>query len=357
MPSDELARLREELAQEQAHLSALEEDVELKAAQLGYLHEEYIANVEKVLYFYQPQLLPRLALMNEYTEKMAWVKAQIAWMERKVVEQEKRLRVGTFVEVRDMKGHADDVLRPVMDELADAYEEFDNCSDASLVIMSNYTCPPDVAIETMRMVMRVRGEEEDSWKASQVLLTNNYFKTFFVARSQSQLKTQDVLAEPLMEELERYCEKPEHSVEALYKSSEPIGVLGRWLRAVRNFYRMRYYTAPVLFRDTSYEATKKARDSLKRLTFGSAAPAGTDSSATSGDNDHQHTQDELRALRHLLHQLEEKSTAAQVKVDEIGEQVKKELHELRESYDSTMLPIEYQLEDKTANFTYLLGMI
>lgn len=366
MASEELIRLRDELAQEQAHLSALEEDVELKAAQLGYLHEEYIANMEKIIYFYQPQLLPRLATVNENKEKMAFVKDQIEWLEKKMIAQEQKLRVGIFVEARDMKSFADDAMRPVMDELADAYESFDKCSDSALVMMSNYSCPPDVAIETMRMVMRVRGEEDDSWKASQVLLTNNYFKAFFVSRSESLMKTKDLLDEPLMEELERYCEQPEHAVEQLYKSSEPIGVLGNWLRAIRNFYRVRYYTAPVLLKDTSYTSTKKAREVCRRLTFGVTGTVvvpgqkgSVASAASNGEEDDgpAKTQAEIKQLRHLLHQLHEKQTEAQKKVDEIGEQIKTELKELRESYDSTMLPIEYQLEDKTASFTSLLSLM
>eukprot|EP00796_Vickermania_ingenoplastis_P011972 gene11972-8245_t len=368
MASEELMRLRDELAQEQAHLSALEEDVELKAAQLGYLHEEYVANMEKVIYFYQPQLLPRLATVNENKEKIVFVQAQIAWLEKKVIEQEKRLRVGVFVEARDMKGYADDVMRPVLDALADAYEAFDKCSDKALVMMSNYSCPPDVAIETMRMVMRVRGEEDDSWKASQVLLTNNYFKAFFVSRSESLMKTKDLLDEPLMEELERYCEKPEHAVDQLYKSSEPIGVLGKWLRAVRDFYRVRYYTAPVLLQDTTYASTKKAREVCRRLTFGVTGALvipGQDKNAVEPISDEPEdstqlpvrTQAEIKELRHLLHQLNQKLSEAQQKVNEIGEQIKGELSELRESYDSTMLPIEYQLEDKTASFTSLLSLM
>lgn len=366
MASEELIRLRDELAQEQAHLSALEEDVELKAAQLGYLHEEYIANMEKIVYFYQPQLLPRLAIVNENQEKINFVKDQIAWLEKKVIEQEKKLRVGVFVETRDMRSFAEDALRPVKEELADAYEAFDKCSDTSLVMMSNYSCPPDVAIETMRMVMRVRGEEDDSWKASQVLLTNNYFKAFFVSRSESMMKTKDLLDEALMEELERYCEKPEHSVEQLYKSSEPIGVLGQWLRAIRNFYRVRFYTAPVLLTDSTYASTKKAREACRRLTFGVTGSLettpGQPSTAVVATSEEREdtpaqTQEDLKELRHLLHRLDDKLTEAQKKVDDIGEQIKKELAELRESYDTTMLPIEYQLEDKTASFTSLLALM
>lgn len=372
MASEELIRLRDELEKEQAHLNALEEDVELTAAQLGCLHEEYIANMEKIIYFYQPQLLPRLASVAEAHEKRKLVEAEIAWLEKKVVEQEKRLRVGTFVEARDMKAYAEKAMQPVLEELQEVYEAFDECPERALITMSNYNSPPDVAIDTMRLVMHIRGEEDDSWSASQVLLTSNYFKAFFVPRSQSLLKTTDLLDENIMEELERYCEKPEHAVKELYKSSEPIGVLGQWLWAIRNFYRVRYYTAPVLLVDTTVDTTLKARAVLRRLTFG---PSGQlpDRIKSSAANEKEvseeaedggvvpeekasQTQAELRELRHYLHYLDKSLQTSLQKAGEVEAVIRAELNELRESYDSTMIPIETQLEDKTSSFTTLLHL-
>lgn len=368
MASQALISLRNELAMEQAHLSALEEDVELKAAQLGFLHEEYISNMERIAYFYQPQLLPRLALVMENTERRNFVQSQILWLEKKLVEQEKRLRVGTFVEARDMLPYAEEEMKPAKEALRQVYEAFDRCATDALKTMSHYSCPPETAMETMRMVLRVRGEQECSWAASQVLLTNNYFKDFFVNRSETMLKMKDVLEEDVMEELERYCEKPEHAVQELYKVSEPIGVFGQWLRAIRDFYRIRYYTAPVLFSNTGREHVRKATEALRRLTFGvtsdrvtqkvSSAANSVKSSIPLEDHDGpSHTQAKIRELRHFMHEVEEHINLANTKVEEVREQINQELKELRENYDSTMLPIEYQLEDKTASFTSLLALM
>lgn len=369
MASQALISLRNELAMEQAHLSALEEDVELKAAQLGFLHEEYISNMEKIIYFYQPMLLPRLAIALENAEKKKFVQSQILWLEKKLVEQEKRLRVGTFVEARDMLHYAEEEMKPAKESLRDVYEAFENCSSEALKTMSHYSFPPETAMETMRMVLRVRGEEDCSWVASQVLLTNTYFKDFFVNRSEAMLKIKDVLEEDVFEELERYCEKPEHAVEELYKVSEPIGVFGKWLRAIRDFYRIRYYTSPVLFSNTSYEHVRKAKEALRRLTFGvtSDRVQGKESSVgqcvkpTSSSLEDMdgpsHTQANIRELRHYMHEIEENINLAKKKVEEVREHINQEIKELRENYDSTMLPIEYQLEDKTASFTSLLALM
>lgn len=368
MTSQDLISLRAELAKEQAHLSALEEDVELKAAQLGFLHEEYIANMEKIVYFYQPQLVPRLASFMESKEKKDFVQLQILWLEKKLVVQEKRLRIGTFVEARDMLSFATEEMKPVQEALTEVYEAFQRCDSDALKIMSHYNIPPQKAMETMRMVLRVRGEDDCSWSASQVLLTNNYFKDFFGNRSETMLKTKDVLSEDVMEELERYCEKPEHTAEELYKFSEPIGVFGRWLRVIRDFYRIRYYTAPVLFKNTTFDHVRKVKDALRRLTFGATSgrvatknqfPAEPSNPSTASDysDGPSNTQANIRELRHFMHELDESINVANQKAEEIRSQIKQEIKELRENYDSTMLPIEYQLEDKTASFTSLLALM
>lgn len=408
-PSDELARLREELACEEAELVALESDVEDKSAQLSYLHTEYTLNKTRLCHHYEPRLEPLRNITCAAAEKESLLLLQIEWLERLVVEQERRSQGGVFIETRDMKPAAEEYEKKTRQVLLRCYEHISECPEDALRMISQYTCPPDDAIATMQLVMRVRGEpvEECTWNAAQVLLSYNYFHDFFVTRSESLLRRCDLLEDALMSELELFCANPHHAVAALYKISTPIGCMGEWLRAIRDYYRLKFVTAPVLLtRDAAtHRETQRARNWLKAVTLGdgeaasaasastaspptAAAPStsveaesrntaaserATETSAVAADSDtavsaavasyeavkanlQQSTQSAAEAaelvtkLRHRLHRLRESVRTAEDERAAIEREMEMKLEEVRDNYDGTMVPLEDQLEGSTETF-------
>ncbi|KPI86240.1 hypothetical protein ABL78_4713 [Leptomonas seymouri] len=406
LPSDDVARLREELAREEAELIALESDVESKAAQLSYLHTEYTLNKMRLRHHYEPRLEPLRIITCAAAEKESLLVLQIEWLERYVVEQERRSQDSVFIEARDMKPAAEEYLKKAEQVLLRCYEHITECPEDALRMISQYACPPDEAIATMQLVMRVRGEppEECTWGAAQVLLSYNYFHEFFVTRSESLRKQCDLLDDALMNELELFCANPHHAVDALYQVSIPIGCMGEWLRAIRDYYRVKLVTAPVLLRRDANlrKETERAQAWLKAVTLGNwdapksrllsiktatitAPPTqakedeGPATDSTTADKaieteldveerealasyaavkqSLQHfrpstvaTTDFVMQLRHRLHRLRESVRAAEEKREETEREMEERLEEVRGNYDGTMVPLEDQLEGTTETF-------
>ncbi|KAG5493062.1 hypothetical protein GH5_01791 [Leishmania sp. Ghana 2012 LV757] len=403
-PSDELTRLREELAREEDDLVALEDSVEAQAAQLGYLHTEYTLNKTRVNHHYEPRLEPLRVIMYAAAQKESLITLQIEWLERKVVEQERRSQGGQFMEARDMKPVAEEYLEKAYQSVLRCYEHIADCPEEALHIISQYVCPPEEAIATMVLVMKVRGEAPKActWEASQVLLSYTYFHDFFATRSESLLKRCDLLDEALMSELESFCANPHHSVAALYRISIPIGCMGEWLHSVRNYYRVKLVTAPVLLQQSTDTRgiAEQAQAWLAMMTFGEArgqrqqpqqttTPEGSSSlSATSSspsadagakdaDTDTENaelgaliaeykakkeslqrstarpaslTAEAVQNLRHRLQRLRESVRTADEERMAIEGELKAKLAEVGANYDETMVPLEDRLEETTECF-------
>ncbi|GET92130.1 hypothetical protein, conserved [Leishmania tarentolae] len=383
-PSDELARLHEELAQEEKDLAALEGNVEAHAAQLGYLHSEYTLNKTRVYQHYEPRLEPLRVVAYKSAEKESLIALQIEWLERKIVEQERRCQGGQFVETRDMKPAAEEYQKKAYQSLLRCYEHISECPNEALNLITQYTCPPDEAIETMELVMRVRGEPREActWEASKVLFSHIYFYEFFASRSEGLLKKCDLLSNETMTEVEHFCADPHHSISALYRISTPIGCMGEWLHCIRNYYRVKLVTAPVLLpqnSDTPHMA-KQAQAWLAMATLDEVyeetqeheqhqitAAKGSDT----GDDELSaliavyeaskkrlqlttdplsETVDLLQKLRHRLHKLRDGVRTVEEERTAVEGELKEKLTEVRGNYDETMVPLEDQLEEMTECF-------
>ncbi|CBZ30178.1 conserved hypothetical protein [Leishmania mexicana MHOM/GT/2001/U1103] len=381
-PSDELARLQEELEQEEQDLAALEDNVEAHAVQLGYLHTEYTLNKTRVCQHYEPRLEPLRVITYATAQKEALIAFQIEWLERKIVMQERRSQGGQFIETRDMKPAAEEYQKKAQQSLLRCYEHISECPEDALHIISQYVCPPEEAIETMELVMKVRGEppEACTWEASQVLFSHTYFHEFFATRSEGLLKKYDLLSDELMTEVEGFCADPHHSVSALYRISIPIGCMGEWLHSIRNYYRVKLVTAPVLLSqsaDTGRMA-KQAQAWLAAVTLGEVrdrtppqqqttaakhavtedAELGALVAAYEASKEHLQLTTEpasvtaatLQKLRHRLHKLRESVRTAEEERIAIEGELQAKLAEVRGNYDETMVPLEDQLEEMTECF-------
>lgn len=405
--SKELAKMRAQLAQEESDLAQIEEHVDIRAAHLGYLHAEYTANRHRVEHYFEPRLRPLQHIVYASAEKCKLVEMQLAYLERKIVAQDRK--GGTFIEVRDMREAAEELMTHARSALLRSYEMINNCPEDKLKTISNYDSPPDEALETMYMVMRLRGEPDCSWTASQVFLSSTYFTVFFSTRSDSLLKTKDMLEEELMEELEQYCLDATHAVPVLYQSSQPIGCLGQWLHAVRDYYRVKMVTAPVLLHNTAFEYAQQVIALARRIVFDDyglakkkgAARSTTTVATTSAPEDekvppkppiwseetggapkhkvpmndselsrvdadvvHQYakmkqrmkqsacnsidTQEELVKLRHRLNQLRADAAVAEEEMQAVASDLQAEMSSILADYDGTMIPVQYEIEDKTS---------
>ncbi|CBZ37526.1 hypothetical protein, conserved [Leishmania donovani] len=381
-PSDGLACLHEELEQEEKDLAALEDNVEAHAAQLGYLHTEYTLNKTRVCHHYEPRLEPLRVITYAAAQKESLIAFQIEWLERKIVVQERHSQGGQFIETRDMKPAAEEYQNKARQSLLRCYEHISECPEEALHIISQYVCPPEEAIATMELVMKVRGEppEACTWEASQVLFSYTYFHEFFATRSEALLKTCDLLSDALMTEVEHFCADPHHSVSALCRISIPIGCMGEWLHSIRNYYRVKLVTAPVLLSqsaDTGRMA-KQAQAWLAVVTLGEVNNQAPPQQPTTAAK-HAVTEDaELGALvaayeaskenlqlstepvsvtaatvhklRHRLHKLRESVRAAEEERMAIEGELQAKLAEVRGNYDETMVPLEDQLEEMTECF-------
>lgn len=384
-------RAIEALRHQQAELAAIEEDVQTKSAQLGYLHSEYTINRNNCHYHYEPRLHPLLVQTYVAEQKEKFLAMQIAWLEEKTVQQAKRSHGRVFVEAHDMRPAAEELMKPAYQALLRSYQRIEECPEEDLRVISNYECPPDAAIETMELVMRVRGEEEAdcTWEAAQVLLTYNYFHEFFTNRSESMRKRIDFLPESVMDELEQYCARPEHAVEALYSISAPIGCMGEWLHAIRGYYIVKAITAPALYDAANAKKNaKRARRWLNHMNFGDEAPLEVSEDdeqeavvKRSDDKDGSAETEELRALMYMynkskeslsqssrsgqltqyqesaqqlreqLHRIKEGARSAEDEMQSIQKEIKAHLDEVRLNYDSAMVPLQEELEHTTDQFS------
>ncbi|CCW60497.1 unnamed protein product [Phytomonas sp. EM1] len=408
--TSELTKLRKEIAEEESKLGVLEDAVETYSANLTCLHNEYASNVSHVVSFYEIQLRPFQQVVYAADEQQSLIQMQIDWLEKKIVLQEKCTREGQFLEARDMRPAAEALLKHARQQLLRSYAAIQECPKKDLITMRNYECPPDESIETMRMVMRLRGEENFSWTASQVYMTENYFTGFFIARSETLLKTFDLLPEDRMLALEAFCRNPAHDVRALFRLSTPIGCLGQWLRAIRDHYRVKLVTAPVLLTDTSLQHTEEVREFLAYCTFGAqkdqftaeetevpptagaseelpteavADGVGGEPAADAEENPAKQrlerqaremmeayrgtkkrlaqftqpvvvNQVAVRKLRHHLNFIKENSREARESMETIEREAMGKLAELRKKYDGTMVPLEGKLEKKVGDFVKVL---
>lgn len=252
-----------------------------------------------------------------------------------------------------------------------------------------------------------------SWPHARVLASHNYFTNFFQPRSEGMLRSREVLSPEVAAALEDFFANPAHTVDRLAKCSTPIGCLGRWLHAVREVYRVRMVTAPVLLRDgdnTTVEGVARIQEMLDRATYGDMAvdaakagpgltppPLSRRGSSSSGSTGavvalvsakaeeerprgtiievdaelmekYQRTKkrlselsrpsvasrDALYRLRHRLCQLDEESAGARERLADLDADMAGRVAELQGTYDDTMLPVEDQLEEGTTAFVTLL---
>ncbi|RHW68980.1 hypothetical protein DPX39_100034500 [Trypanosoma brucei equiperdum] len=304
-------------SQQLAALADIEGDVQMKAAQLGLLSSEYRANIARVLHHYEPQAATFRTIIYASEQKRKAVERELVWTERIALLQEQRCGT-TIVSTRDLMVLEREPLHPVECSLKECYQKLENVAYNELCVLRNYEYPPRQAVATMRMIMRVRGEEDLSWENVQVVLSENYFYTFFVSRMRTLLQKR--LPDDVLEELEQYCLNPEHAPEALAVVSVPLGVIGSLLHTVRDYFQVMDLVKRPVEPMSVEERRKKASE-----------------------------------LRRALQTLKEDAATATEGMADLKARIASKFVTVRDEYDDTMCPLHDDLEKKTEDFLKVLS--
>jgi hypothetical protein len=276
-----------------------EQDVELKSNHLGRLRSEFIMNANTLRNSYVPKTAPLIAAVFQSSEVQKHLETRISWLEKKVVAMEQKR--STFFEPRDMalaKKGAFDLLNP---RFEDAFASLEAVTKEELAVLRGYEHPPQVVQDTIQTVMLIRGEEDATWEASKIMLSETYYYSFFVYKARSRSK-QSITPE-INDALCNYCIQPDNVPENVLLISRPCGAMAKWLRVLRDFYQLQEITEPKV---VSLEEVKN----------------------------------ELLSLRLQLQQKKEDILGAEKRLAELRDDLEGQLADLRNHTDETLLPLQ-----------------
>jgi predicted nuclease with TOPRIM domain len=292
-----------------AALRDAEQEVDVTSSRLGLLHAEYNANLDTLESLYYPKAAPLAAVVFVTEEHQANLEAQIQWLEKKIVAMEQKKHM--FIDSKDMAPIRKDFLSALNPRFEEAFMNMDAVTREELAVLRGYEHPPQIVLDTIFMVMRLREEPEISWTSARVMLSETYYYSFFSYKARQRTK-QDVSSDDLRA-LERYCESPETTAEAVRRLSRPCAAMAQWLRALRDYYRLQEIMKP---RQQTIDAAKE----------------------------------ELQELRRNLQKAKEDLFDARKRLENIDEERRQRLRELRQRYDDTMLPLQEMFFEANEKF-------
>lgn len=293
-------------------LMRAEEDIEVKSSNLGLLRNEYVLNHDTLMSQYYPKMAPVTAVVFVCREDQALLELKIGWQEKKLVMMEQRKH--KFMESVDMAPFKKELVDALNPNFEDAYCAMEAVTKAELEVLRNYEHPPDVVLQTIGVVMGLRGEEDRSWSSAKVMLSETYYYSFFAYKAR--MRTKQPVDADMMAELEKYCSEPETTPEAVMAVSHPCGAMSKWLRALRDLTRIELVSA------ARRQTTDEARE-------------------------------ELRCLQEHLQRKRDDTAVAEKRLAELQEERDAKVAELRSRYDNTMLPLQELFFDAHENFNLL----
>lgn len=268
-----LEELRAQLDHEVNELGKIEDALQYQNSRLGKLNIGYLSVMREIIQIHDRNLFPLAGYRRMLEDQIDFITTRMEWTVLKIQEVDKVPEISDFSLEIALEPCAAGALEDARRGLMEAYEKFDTeCSTTALYVLMNTSAPSDIALETLRVVAHILGEEDDSWEATRVLLTSNYFIEFFRRRSNFLMKQRDALPPELMLQIDKFCRDIKHSQYALYDDNVCLGVLGEWIRAIWNYYRCVYITAPVLLQDKTLSNLQGIKGALEELTFGELSP-------------------------------------------------------------------------------------
>lgn len=268
-----LEQLRAQLDHETRELEKIEDALDYQNKRLGNLNGGYLSVVRQIIHIHERNLFPLIGYRHMLEDQIDFITTRMEWEVVKVHQIDKVPDISEGGLELALAPCASGALNDAVSVLKKAYERFDaECSPSNLYVLMNTSAPSDVALETLRLVSHVLGDEDDSWEAIRVLLTSNYFLEFFRRRSDFLMKYRDTLSPSLMLEIDLFCRDVNHSQYVLYDENVCLGVLGEWIRAIWNYYRCLYITAPIFIQDKSPATITEIKNALNTVTYREFSP-------------------------------------------------------------------------------------
>lgn len=286
-----------------------EQQIDVQSSNLGLLRNEFMLNLDTLQSQYFPKMSPVQAVVFVCHDEQALLELKISWQEKKIVTMEQR--GNKFLEGVDMAPKKKELVDSILPVLEDAYLAMDSVTKEELEVLRGYEHPPELVQKTINTLMVIRGEEDRSWAAAKVMLSETYYYSFFVYKAKMRVR-QPVEGEAL-QALEAFCADPETTEGLVAKISRPCGTMTKWLRALRDFVRVDRVTAQ------KRQTPDEAREELKSL------------------------QEQLRLKK-------EDVAVAEKRLEALQEELKAKVAELRSRYDETMLPLQEMFFDAHQHF-------
>lgn len=164
-----------------AQLQDAERDVEIRSNHLGRLNGEFSANVNTLENHYAPKTAPLYAAVYHSKQDQADLECRIKWLEKKVVVMEQKRQ--NFLEGRDMVALRKESLDEINPQIQEACAVLESVTREELAVLRGYENPPQLVIDTINVVMHIRGDEDLSWDAAKVMLSETYYYSFFCVQN------------------------------------------------------------------------------------------------------------------------------------------------------------------------------
>ena len=283
----------------ESQLYEAEREVELRSNHLGRLNNEYSANVNTLENHYAPKMAPLSAAVYRGKQEQADMECRVRWLEKKVVVMEQKRH--SFLEGRDLAPLRKEALDSLVPAIQEACAVLESATKEELAVLRGYENPPQLVVDTITVVLQLRGEEDLSWDAAKIMLSETYYYSFFVYKTRTRVK-QEISSE-VYEVLCKYCDSVQYTPASMMLVSRPCGGMSLWLHAVRDYFRMQMVSEP---HPQSIDAVKS----------------------------------DLHELRTKLQQKKEDTLETEKKLQVLQNELAGELMKLRDKYDETLLPLQ-----------------
>eukprot|EP00758_Cryptobia_borreli_P002820 Tbor_TRINITY_DN3313_c0_g1::TRINITY_DN3313_c0_g1_i2::g.23466::m.23466 len=302
-------------------IRSVEEEINTTSSQMGQLKAEYTFNRNSVNHLYMPRTLPHTTAIYQSKVYQKELELRIQWLEAKIHIMETKKEIGTrFIEQRDMKTVHHTLFLALVPVFEEAFTEMEGITKDELAILRSYVNPPDVVLDTVRMVMLLRGEKDPTWESSKVIFTETYFYSFFISKARNHHKhyaSSDSaignIDQEYVDDLKKYIMTPENHPDEVSQISRPCGIFARWIFAVYSHYLLSLITQPV--------------------------PSGIEE-----------TKEELEKCRDELQQKKDEVASAEATNINLQIEQQERLEELRVRYDDVLLPLQDMFFDANKRF-------
>jgi len=250
---------------------------------------------------------PLHAVVFACHDELALLELRVAWLERKIVlMSQKGHRYNEAADTAPVKKELKDALQPTFE---DAFRAMEAATKEELEVLRSYEHPPEIVLKTIEAIMQLRGEEDHTWAASRVMLSETYYRSFFVYKAR--LRAKQPVDEDTLRMLEAYCLNSDTTPEKVALVSGPCAAMAAYLRAVRDLTRIEMVCAPRV-------------QTVPQL------------------------QAELEEVQKAIQRNKDEVAGTEKTLETLQEELRGRLTELQRRYDDTMVPLQEMFFDDAA---------